>query len=425
LGDLKKGLQTVAVFGAGASQNAGGLLLGDVLYEGLRASERARNQWGAATSTREARWSHIVRSFLESVFAVDLAMVRKETLLDVGMILSMLDMAISQGRGFVSVPAPHGRSQEPPIWTLGDLMRLRENLDGMMSEVILDGYYNQFNMLKPGSIDGLNPLDAFSHEIFLDYLASLDPRFSTISLNYDMFLDRAVCQHLELLRSAAFDANIVTPRYDVDFEQPCQEPREARLLHKMHGSLDWVHCTGCGRAELLFTQRYIDEVVGSQSKDTQEALKAPRSLESFYDRLMDESQSDNCSACGTPLKPMIIAPTMLKNYSNSHIRRIWTHAERALMNCEQVVFVGYSLPVDDLEFIWMLKRSTQHLKRGNIHVVSPDEGAKRRFHSLFGRGISVHADRFSDFLNDHRDEIAPFNDYEDYASHRDAALAAH
>jgi NAD-dependent SIR2 family protein deacetylase len=428
--ELKPGYETVAVFGAGASKNAGGLLLGDVLPAGLSASKRAREDWGAATSAREARWANIVRSFLATVFAVDLPRARKDTLPDIGMILSMLDMAISQGRGFVSVPSIDGgpaetARDERKIWTLYDLMRLRENLDGMMSEVILKGYYNQFKFLQNSSIDGLTPLDAFSHEIFLDYLADLGTRFSLISLNYDMFLDRAACQHLALLRSGGFDADIVTPRYDVDFEPPYVEPRDARLLHKLHGSLDWAYCTGCGRAELLFTQRYIDEMVGSQSEETQKALKTPRSLESFYDRLMDEGQSDNCSSCGTPLKPMIIAPTLVKNYANAHIRRIWSHAERALMNCKQVVFIGYSLPVDDLEFIWMLKRSTQHLERPDIHVITSDQAAQRRFESLFGRGITVYPKTFSDFLSDRSGKITSFHDYEDYATHRAQALAAH
>ena len=67
-----------------------------------------------------------------------------------------------------------------------------------------------------------------------------------------------------------------------------------------------------------------------------------------------------CGTCQTRLRPLLIAPTHLKNYRNPHIAQVWYAAEQELRAAERVVFIGYSLPDDDVEVVYLLKRSLAH-----------------------------------------------------------------
>ena len=49
-------------------------------------------------------------------------------------------------------------------------------------------------------------------------------------------------------------------------------------------------------------------------------------------------------------------------------------AEQLLRSAERVVFIGYSLPEDDVEVVYLLKRSLAHLTADRITVVEHDEG---------------------------------------------------
>jgi hypothetical protein len=91
------------------------------------------------------------------------------------------------------------------------------------------------------------------------------------------------------------------------------------------------------------------------------------------------------------VRPILITPTHRKDYRNPHIARIWHRAERTLREADHVVFVGYSLPDDDIEVIYLLKRGIIKPSR-RVTVVEYDgedrEPEKNptymRYRSLFG-----------------------------------------
>jgi hypothetical protein len=74
--------------------------------------------------------------------------------------------------------------------------------------------------------------------------------------------------------------------------------------------------------------------------------------------------------------------------------QVWYAAERVLRNADRVFLVGYSLPSDDVEVIYLLKRGLQHLvgSPGAITVVlhggkTGDIGSNEvglRYRSIFG-----------------------------------------
>jgi hypothetical protein len=63
-----------------------------------------------------------------------------------------------------------------------------------------------------------------------------------------------------------------------------------------------------------------------------------------------------------------------------------------LRECKRAIFIGYSMPDDDLEVVYLLKRGLAHLKPSDVTVVMFDplhpllQGNEvgRRYRALFG-----------------------------------------
>jgi hypothetical protein len=91
------------------------------------------------------------------------------------------------------------------------------------------------------------------------------------------------------------------------------------------------------------------------------------SLEQSY-----RTDSSGCPTCQSKLQPLLIAPTHLRDYRNPHLAQVWYEAEQVLREASRVVFIGYSLPEDDVEVIYLLRRSMAHLPTGQITVVEYD-----------------------------------------------------
>jgi hypothetical protein len=77
-----------------------------------------------------------------------------------------------------------------------------------------------------------------------------------------------------------------------------------------------------------------------------------------------------------------------------------------LRECDRVVFVGYSLPWDDVDVLYLLKRGLSHLKGADITVVEWAEKpvaiekheAGQRYQAVFGRGLDWQPLGFVDWV---------------------------
>jgi hypothetical protein len=113
-----------------------------------------------------------------------------------------------------------------------------------------------------------------------------------------------------------------------------------------------------------------------------------------------------CPTCQTKLRPLLVAPTHLKDYRNPHLAQVWYEAERVLRESRRVIFIGYSLPEDDVEVIYLLKRGIAHLQPAQITVVEYDpsnpalsaHAVGRRYRTLFGDGIDWHPEGMDAWL---------------------------
>jgi len=156
-------------------------------------------------------------------------------------------------------------------------------------------------------------------------------------------------------------------------------------LLKLHGSINWLYCKTCHRLELGLSdsKRYLKVMNRVAGPSIQQAL------------LTDGSP---CPTCQSKLRPLLVAPTHLKDYRNPHLAQVWYEAERVLRDATRAIFIGYSLPEDDVEVIYLLKRSLAHLPPAKITVVEYDPAMPvatahpvgRRYRTLFGDGIDWH-----------------------------------
>jgi len=172
-----------------------------------------------------------------------------------------------------------------------------------------------------------------------------------VSMNYDILLDRV------LNVSPGF-----FPDYDLeDFVKeriPSKEiPGKTSVkLLKLHGSLNWRMCESC---HLL--------------RDTGNAVVWPQS---------------QCNDCGKKVaRPMLIRPTLLKDFRHRVWKDVWRKAGHVLASASHWIFIGYSLPMAD---VWMLRLLAQSARSGGsesgqrkITVVNPDPDVLQRFKLLF------------------------------------------
>lgn len=177
------------------------------------------------------------------------------------------------------------------------------------------------------------------------------PKTIFISMNYDLLLDRVLNT-----------SNSFFPDYDLedfvkDDEHENRHPsRTAVKVLKLHGSLNWRMCEEC---HLL--------------RDTGNDVVWPQS---------------QCNDCGSKTaRPMLIRPTLLKDFRHRIWRDVWRKAGHVLAAASHWIFIGYSLPMAD---VWMLRLLAQSARSGGVDthirrvtVVNPDSSALYRFRLLF------------------------------------------
>jgi hypothetical protein len=153
-------------------------------------------------------------------------------------------------------------------------------------------------------------------------------------------------------------------------------------LLKLHGSLNWLYCRTCQRMEIGASEssRFL-KVLGR--------VGGPSIKQSYT------PDGNLCRTCNTRMRPLLIAPSHLKDYRNPHLALVWYEAERVLREADRAVFIGYSLPDDDVEVVYLVKRALGHLQPDRITVVEydatmpalKDHTVGRRYRTLFGDGL--------------------------------------
>jgi|GEM_PF-1577502 len=364
------------ILGAGATKACGGPLTDEILPASLHG-EMAHDD---ALTLVEDREELLVLShrFLHECFNVpdDPEQITRETCPSLPMVLSMLRRSVLTG-------LPIGNYQ-------GDLLIKAKRAIEYAVFAVIEAALRKIPADKRFHHDLLKPI----------YLRNVEP--TVISLNYDVIADNAMfflSENHKGMRPPDYCVDIVSERYR-DF---CTGGTFGRLL-KIHGSLNWLYCSTCGRLDLFV----------SKGMRTGKALDELYHAVPFNDAYSCRGTPCRNPACDGFVSPILITPTFVKDYENPHIERVWREAETAMQAADRAVIIGYSLPSDDVEVAMLFKRGLDHLPRHRITVVeyvpgdedraadqrvsleSHDTG--RRFRSLLGPGIDWHTTGFKGWL---------------------------
>jgi hypothetical protein len=347
---------TVIVFGAGATKDCGGPLTNEILPEALASDPTLIQQQEAIA---------LLTKFLDDRFLPTAQSKKPQDYPALPLLLSLLDTAIDRKE-------PLGFE-----WPPEKLAEVRQAVEAAVFAVL----------------DFRSPQAEASSYARLLELAYPAPQSeaAVISLNYDMILDVAM---FDLCNQRKPES---VPSYGCDIKTEGYQSKERwGALLKIHGSINWMYCFQCHHLEIGWSTR----------------RGFPRRIGHLFFRSLDDQYSHRaqCPECQTRLRPILITPSHRKDYRNPHLARIWYEAERALQRANRVIFVGYSLPDDDVEVVYLLKRG---LSLGNpvapqqITVIEKDDRHRpindhpvgQRYRALFGEGIDFHTEGFTAWLN--------------------------
>lgn len=338
----------LVILGAGATKAAGGPMTNEILPR----------MFGPGKPPRRERPVDTLERLLVEVFAVpeDRKTRSADSFPPLPLLLSLIDTALDR--------------KEPiaPQWPAERLVEVRREIE-----------YSFYRVLR----DALSVIRTNPHEeLFKRIRKSFGALPTVISLNYDLLADNTL---LDLSgppgrrQFADFACDISTDVY--------RNNRSSTLLLKIHGSLSWLYCPSCHR---------MDVAISPEERAT---------MKVFPELVLEKRfEPMPCADCSASMGSVMITPTYRKDYRNAHISRIWYEAERALRAAQRVIFIGYSLPEDDVEVIYLLKRGLQGIDPKNITVVEKKNKEKRhlevakRYRQLFGEAIDWQEDGFDGWL---------------------------
>jgi hypothetical protein len=234
----------------------------------------------------------------------------------------------------------------------------------------------------------------------------LDPhRTAIISFNYDVIIDIALASRMSpgtsfssILAGQYAPLELPSIDYGVRFANVAPSRPDAFKLYKLHGSFNWIRSRSTGNLYFGGFEKAVGVLYDNRAGGA-------RNLDAFF----HEPIAD--------LEPVMVTPTHLKDLRNVHLAMVWQNAEQALRRARRIVFIGYSLPGDDLHVKYLFKRSIQTRDRDAVpslpQIVVVDRVGdaerqsgqvpvvRRRYEEFFG----THVDFLPDGFDAHVDEL--------------------
>lgn len=217
--------------------------------------------------------------------------------------------------------------------------------------------------------------------LFLQKLFSkISPNDSILSFNWDTIADTT----LEYLNNDQYKNYRLILEDD---DNVVKKYANKGILLKLHGSLNWRKCSN--KKCISYNK---NQFIQSKTKKDLENL----SLSDF----------NKCDFCGSSPEVNIIPPTSnkLNIYQNSLIHKQWLLVKQKFINCDKIVFIGYSFPPTDFYAEWLFRQINfliypdKKFVKYNIEVVNPESFNNRgylnkRYRKLFkGHKLSFYKD---------------------------------
>ena len=261
-------------------------------------------------------------------------------------ILSIIDLAIAEQWSFgPSRLLKRSKSKEYREFTGNELNRVRDR--------VLEALVVAFRQLE----NQRNSSRAISNLV-----GSLEVNDTIITTNWDQVLDHAIQEN----SGKAPNYGLPTPKFVDVRGQTLSSQSIGTMLLKLHGSFNWLYCSRCG-------DLYVNVDI----------LIAPEK------ELRGRFPLDQECDCGAELSGLIVTPSFVKKYTNYNLLSIWRLSQKALETADDWIFIGYSLPDDDLWIRGMILRALT-IRRAqdrslSVTVVTErqDLARERRYRQLF------------------------------------------
>jgi hypothetical protein len=156
-----------------------------------------------------------------------------------------------------------------------------------------------------------------------------------------------------------------------------QNPQAVDLL-KLHGSLNWGHCSKCNRTITWQLRDFLS---------TRQWAPSPFPVPYRTVEVANLLVQQTCPVCGTSLdeRPVIVPPTWNKGKFHSPLASVWRAAAQHLSEAENVFVIGYSLPPTDEFFRYFYALgSVGDSIFDSFVVIDPSDAITARFGSILG-----------------------------------------
>ncbi|KNZ69346.1 hypothetical protein Tfer_1983 [Thermincola ferriacetica] len=183
-----------------------------------------------------------------------------------------------------------------------------------------------------------------------------------LSFNYDLVLEQVLADLGETI-----DLHLDLTDHPVSVRR---EAKSSRTLLKLHGSINLKFCPQC---KTIFRFMHI------YAKD------------------------QYCLDCGSLLNNFLVAPTLFKAYELPAIRDIWYAALIRLISSEQICFIGYSLPDNDLLTYQMLDTAFRmNGKKQRVYLVNGPHFNPVKFINIYGKNLINTKFYFEEWVEKHK-----------------------
>jgi len=203
-----------------------------------------------------------------------------------------------------------------------------------------------------------------------------------LNFNYDFLMDDALYNAGKFLDSG-YVMRFDYTKIDEEWKRVREGPSQVTML-KLHGSLNWVRCSNCGRNLLLRSEESLSALCNAA-------------------RVMGEK----CPKCRSiwlyGLGRIIVPPFVGKNLKDTDIKYLWNRALDLSEDIERMVVIGYRFSEFDYETDMLLREMIHNQVTSPdvpIDIINPDaRSVASRFRSMYRKSPITLFDSLDSYLD--------------------------
>lgn len=223
---------------------------------------------------------------------------------------------------------------------------------------------------------------------FFTFIKKHAPNATIISTNWDVLTETYLSK-----QKLVYDLSL-NDEYYIKDEMGAPKPTKTIKLIKIHGSINWFRCLNCGKINIVNSDDCGNYLFDDKSQETCKSCKAIKEADVL-------------------LQSQIITPTMMKSLNSQLYTNLWASAREELRKSNHIYFIGYSLPIADFDFRYMLHQSISSKAKIDVilyHDDDPNQTTKsklkdllpeKRYNDLFAKNqMDFYYNGFGSFFKD-------------------------